>query len=290
MPPILQLKCKCSTAHHQTGTHHPALVMTDQVAWLHKPFQLLFLHMETSEWSKKRTMIMEEHPDVMKTIEILPTQVIRISHHTINLAQGAPMAEVGERIIMVTIISETRKLNTSPIPSYQQEQSTKTGMMTLIEQQPPYSKHTNLTRPTKLTKKVLPHWMTTLPHVITTQTLLNLSLAVIKAENSSPAETPPMLNYKAALSLRKKKTLYCKAELRPTCQLTPLQPMGIGNYQPLHHPRKVNRAMEPTWIGWPWKKRNSTKNNRGNERSGSKCPTKFKVLKCSFCCQQTPLQ
>ena len=67
--------------------------------------------------------------------------------------------------------------------------------------------------------------------MITTQTLPNLSLAVIQVENSSPAETPPMLSYKAALSLRKKKTLYCKAALRPTCQLTVLQPMGIRNYQ-----------------------------------------------------------
>ena len=225
---------------------------------------------------KERTMIMEEHPDVTKTIEILPAQVIRIGHHTINLAQGTPMAKVGERVIMVTIIGETRKLNTSPVPSYQQEQRTKIGMMTLIEQQPPYSKHTSLTRPTKLAKKVLPHQMTTLPHVITTQTLLNLSLAVIQVENSSPAETPPMLNYKAALSLRKKKTLYCKAEFRPTCQLTPLQPMGIRNYQPLLHPRKVNRATEPTWIGWPLKKRNSVKNKRENERSGSKCPPNSK--------------
>ena len=92
---ILQLKCKCSTVRHQTRTHHPALTKTDQ---------LPLLHMETSEWLKKRTMIMEEHPDMMKTIEILPTQVIRIGHHTINLAQGTPMAEAGERIIMVTII------------------------------------------------------------------------------------------------------------------------------------------------------------------------------------------
>ena len=222
MTPILQLKCKCSTACHQTRTHHPALVKTDQVAWQHEPFQLPLLHMETSEWSKKRTMIMEEHPDMMKTIEILPPQVIRIGHHTINLAQGAPMAKAEERIIMVTIIGETRKLNTSPVSSYQQEQRMKTGMMTLIGQQPPYSKHTSLTRPTKATKKELPHQMTTLPHMITTQTLPNLSLAVIQVENSSPAETPPMLNYKAALSLRKKKTLYCEAELRPTCQLTPL--------------------------------------------------------------------
>ena len=273
MIPILQLKCNCSTADHQTRTHHPALIKTDQVAQPHKPFQLPLLHMETSEWSKKRIMITEEHPDVMKTIEILPTQVIRIGHHTINLAQGIPMAEVGERIIMVTIIGETKKLNTSPVPSYQQEQRTKTGMMTLIEQQPPYSKHTSFTR---LTKKVLSQQMTTLPHVITTQTLPNLSLAVIQVENSSPAETPPMLNYKAALSLRKKKTLYCKAELRPTCQLTLLQPMGIRNYQPLLHPRKVNRATEPTWIQWPWRKRNSTKNNRENERSGSKCPPNSK--------------
>ena len=189
-------------------------------------------------------------------------EVIRIGHHTINLAQDTPMAEVGERIIMVTIISETRKLNTSPIPSYQQEQRMKTGMMTSIELQPPYSKHTSLTRLTKLTKKVLHHQMTTLLCMITNQTLLNLSLAVIQVENSSPAEIPPTLNYKADLSLRKKKTLYCKAELRPTCQLTPLQLMGIGNYQPLLHPRKVNRATEPTWIGWPLKKRNSAKNNR----------------------------
>ena len=145
-------------------------------------------------------------------------------------------------------------------------------MMTLIEQQPPYSKHTNLTR---LTKKVLPHQMTTLPHMSTTQ-ILNLSLAVIQVENSSPAETPPTLNYKAALLLRKKKTLYCKAELRPTYHLTPLQPMGIRNYQPLLHPRKVNRAMEPTWIEWPRKKRNSANNNRENERSGSKCPPNSK--------------
>ena len=216
---------------------------------------------------------MEEHPDMMKTIEILPTQVIRIGHHTINLAQGTPMAEVGERIIMVTIIGKTRKLNTSPVPSYQQEQRMKTGMMTLIGQQPPYSKHTSLTRPTK---KVLPHWMITLSHVITTQTLLNLSLAVIQVENSSPADTPPMLNYKAALSLKKRKTLYCEAELRPTCQLTLLQPMGIRNYQPLLDTRKVNRATEPTWIGWPQKKRNSAKNKRENKRSGSKCPLNSK--------------
>ena len=276
MTPILQLKCKCSTACHQTGIHHPALMKKDQVAWPHEPFQLPLLHMETSEWSKKRTMIMEEHPDVTKTIEILPTQVIRIGCHTINLAQGTPMAKVGERIIMVTIIGEIRKLNTSSIPSYQQEQRMKTGMMTLIEQQPPYSKHTSLTRQTKLTKKVLPHQMTTLPHVITTQTLPNLSLAVIQVENSSPAEIPPMLNYKVALSLRKKRTLYCEAELRPTCELTPLQPMGIRNYQPLLHSRKVNRAMEPTWIGWPWKKRNSAKNNRENERSSSKYPLNSK--------------
>ena len=127
---------------------------------------------------------------------------------------------------MVTIISETREWNTSPVPSYQQEQRMKTGMMTLIEP----------------TKKVLPHWMTTLPCVITTQTLPNLSLAVIQVENSSPAEIPPMLNYKTALSLRKKKTSCCEAELRPICQLTPLQPMGIKNYQPLLHPRKVNKA------------------------------------------------
>ena len=53
-------------------------------------------------------MITEEHPDVMKTGEILPSQVIRIGHHTINLAQGTPMAEVGERIIMVTIIGKIR--------------------------------------------------------------------------------------------------------------------------------------------------------------------------------------
>ena len=72
MTPILQLKCKCSTAHHQTRTHHPALIKTDQAAWPHEPFQLLLLHMETSEWSKKRTMITKEHPDVTKTIEILP--------------------------------------------------------------------------------------------------------------------------------------------------------------------------------------------------------------------------
>ena len=166
-------------------------------------------------------MITEEHPDVTKTVEILPTQVIRIGHHTINLAQDTPMAKAGERIIMVTIIGEIRKLNTSPTPSYQQEQRMKTGMMTLMEQQPPYSKHTSLTRLTKPTKKVLPHQRTTLPHVITTQTLLNLSLAVIQVENSSPAEIPPMLNYKAALSLRKRKTLNCEAELRLTSQLTP---------------------------------------------------------------------
>ena len=69
MTPILQLKCKCSTACHQTRTHHPALIKTDQAPWPHEPFQLPLLHMETSEWSKKRTMIMEEHPDVTKTID-----------------------------------------------------------------------------------------------------------------------------------------------------------------------------------------------------------------------------
>ena len=143
-------------------------------------------------------MITEEHPDVTKTIEILSAQVIRIrnGHHTINLAQDALIAEAGGRIIKMTIIGKTRRLNTSPIPSYQQEWRTKTGMQTLLEQQWSYSKHT--------------HWMTTLPCMITTQTLLNLSLAVIQVESSSPAETPPILNYKAALSLRKKKTLYCR--------------------------------------------------------------------------------
>ena len=53
---------------------------------------------------------MEEHPDVTKTIEILPAQVIGIGHHTINLAQGAPMAEVREKIIMVTIIGQDKKV------------------------------------------------------------------------------------------------------------------------------------------------------------------------------------
>ena len=276
MAPILQLKCKCSTTFHQTRTYHPALIKIDQAAQLHKPFQLPLLQMETSEWSKKRTMIMEEHPDMMKTIEILPAQVIRIGHQTINLAQDTSIAKAGKRIVMVTIIGETRKLNTSPVPSYQQEQRTKTGMLTLLEQWWPYNKNTSLTRLIKLTKNVLSHQMATLPCVMTTQTLPTLSLAVIQVENSSPAETPPMLNYKAALSVRKKKTLYCEAELRPTCQLTLLQPMDIRNCQLLLHPRKVNRAMKPTWIGWPWKKRNSTKNNRENERSGSKCPPNSK--------------
>ena len=31
--------------------HHPAPVKTNQVAQPYKPFQLLLLHMETSEWS-----------------------------------------------------------------------------------------------------------------------------------------------------------------------------------------------------------------------------------------------
>ena len=117
-------------------------------------------------------------------------------------------------------------------------------MQTLLEQLQPYSKHTSPTRLTRLTKKVLPHQMTTLSHVITTQTLPTLSLAVTQVENSSPAETPPMLNYKATLSLRKKKTLYCKAELRPACLLTLPQLMAIRNCQPLLHPRKVNGAMK----------------------------------------------
>ena len=152
----------------------------------------------------------------------------------------------------------------------------KTGMKTLIEQQPPYSKHTSLTRLTKLIKKMLPHQMTTLSHVITTQTLPNLSLAVIQAENSLPAENPPMLNYKAALSLRKRKILCYKAEWRPACQLTFLQLRDIGNYQLPLLPRKVNRATEPTWIGQLWKRRNSAKNNRENGRNGSKCPPNSK--------------
>ena len=32
MTPILQLKCKCSKACHQTETHYPALIKTDQAA------------------------------------------------------------------------------------------------------------------------------------------------------------------------------------------------------------------------------------------------------------------
>ena len=214
---------------------------------------------------------MEEHLDVMRTIKISPAQVIGILvrniHHTINLAHDDPLAEAGKRIVMMTTISKTRKLNTSPVPSYPQEQRTKTGMKTLLEQQQPYSKHTSPTRPTN---KVLPHQITTLPCVITTQALPTLSLAVIQVESSSPAETPPMLNYKAALSLRKKKTLHCEAELRPTCRLTLPQLMDVRNCQPLLHPRKVNRAMKPTWIGWLQKKRNSAKIRIENERSGSK--------------------
>ena len=56
---------------------------------------------------------MEEHPDMTKTIEILPTQVIRIGHHH-KSGSGHSLAKAGERIIMVTIIGETKKLNTSP--------------------------------------------------------------------------------------------------------------------------------------------------------------------------------
>ena len=148
---------------------------------------------------------MEEHPDVTKAVEILAAQVKGIGHHTIGLAQDVTIAKVREKTIMVTINSETSKLNTNPIPMYQQEQKMKTGMKTLIEQWPPYSKHTSLTRSIKLIKKMLPHWMTTPSHVIITQTLLNLSLAVTQAENSLSARTPPMLNYKAALSCRKRK-------------------------------------------------------------------------------------
>ena len=141
-----------------------------------------------------------------KAIEILAAQVKGIGHHTIGLAQDVTIAEVREKTVMVSINSKTRKLNANPIPTYQQEQKTKTGIQTLIEQWPPYSKHTSLTRPIKLIRKMLPHWMTTPSHVIITQTLLNLSLAVTQAENSLPARTPPMLNYKAALSLRKRKS------------------------------------------------------------------------------------
>ena len=219
---------------------------------------------------------MEEHPDVTKAVEILATQVKGIGHHTIGLAQDITIAEVREKTIIGTINSETRKLNANPISTYQQEQKMKTGMKTLIEQWPPYSKHTSLTRSIKLIKKMLPHWMTTPSHVIITQILLNLSLAVTQAENSLPARTPPMLNYKATLSLRKRKILCYEAEWRPACQLTFLQLRDIGNYPLPLLPRKVNRATEPTWIGWPWKRRNSTKNNRENGRNGSKCPPNSK--------------
>ena len=73
------------------------------------------------------------------------------------------MAKAGERIIMVTIIGETRKLNTSPIPSYQQEQRMKDWDDDLDRA----SSHHTASTPVLPgpTKKVLPHWMTTLPHV-----------------------------------------------------------------------------------------------------------------------------
>ena len=128
---ILQPKCKCSTACHQTRIPHPALKKIDSAAWLHDPFQPLLLQMETSEWWKKGTMITETHPDVMRTVEFLPDQVIGISirnsHQTINLAHDNPQAEAGKIIIMMTTIDKTRKRNNSPIPSYQQEQRMKTG-------------------------------------------------------------------------------------------------------------------------------------------------------------------
>ena len=61
---------------------------------------------------------MEEHPDVTKAVEILATQVKGIGHHTIGLAQDVTIAKVREKTIMVTINSETRKLNANPIPMY----------------------------------------------------------------------------------------------------------------------------------------------------------------------------
>ena len=276
MTPLLQLKCKCLTAHHQTRTHHPASIKTNQVAWPHKPFQLLLLHMETSEWLWKRAMIMEEHPDMTKVIEILAAQVEGIGHHTIGLAQDITIAKVREKTVMVTINSKTRKLNTNPVSTYQQGAEDEDWDEDLDRAAATIQQAHQLTRVIKLIKKMLPHQMTTPSCMIITQTLLNLSLAVTQAENSLPAGTPPMMNYKAALSLRKRKIWCYEAEWRPACPLTFLQLRDIRNCPLPLLPRKVNRATEPTWIGWLWRRRNSTKNNRENGRNGSKCPLNSK--------------
>ena len=104
----------------------------------------------------------------------------------------------------------------------------------------------------------------------TTLALLNLNLEVTQAANNSPPKTPHMLNYKTASSLRKKKTSYCKGELKPACPLKlPLQ-RDIERCHHLLHPRKVNGVTKPTWTGWLLKSRSTMKSRLGNERSGIK--------------------
>ena len=140
MAPTPHLKCKFSTAHHLTGLFHLVLIKIEQAAWLHDHSRLLFLLQEISDWSSAKTVVMREHLDVTETVEFSVTQVTEILkrniHQIKDLVHDDPPAEAGEITIMITTTNVAGGMSANPIPSYQLEQRTRTGMQTLTKLNP----------------------------------------------------------------------------------------------------------------------------------------------------------
>ena len=136
MAPTPHLKCKFSTAHHPTRILHLVPTKIEQAAQPHSHFRLLLLLQETSDWSKAKTVVMREHLDVTEIIGFSLTQVAetlkRDIHQIKDLVHDDLPAEAGEITIMMTTTNVART-NMNPIPTYQLEQRTKTGMQTLIQ-------------------------------------------------------------------------------------------------------------------------------------------------------------
>ena len=133
-------------------------------------------------------------------------------HQIKDLVHDNPPAEAGEFTIMMTTTNVARRLNTNPIPTYQLEQRTKTGMQTLTQLnhlQIGHISHTKQIRvvPSLMDDHTIPHdYYCSLPEP---------QPGSYPGGKQLTSETPHMLSYKTASSLWKKKTSYSKGELKP---------------------------------------------------------------------------
>ena len=81
---------------------------------------------------------MREHLDVTEIIEFSLTQVAEILkgdiHQIKDLVHNNPPVEARETTFMMTITNMARRMNINPVTTYQLEQRTKVGILTLTQQ------------------------------------------------------------------------------------------------------------------------------------------------------------